>query len=181
MRIFRRTFATIVFALWFAPAAAHADVIQCAQPSDAACQVIGEFVWSRDNFFGFGDILALNNLSSATTFAGAFTDITLTVEPEADPSQLFPSATLETGGLPLESGSLFDLETAVVTFMFGNAAFTSSLVAADLFDDGFGTAFASTLIYAQDVPASVPEPSTLLLIGAGLVGARLSRRTRKVR
>jgi hypothetical protein len=181
MRILRRTLAALVLSLWVAPAAAHADVIQCVQPADAACQIIGEFVWSRDSFFGFGDILALNNLSSATTVAGAFTDIALTADPAVDPGHLFPSPTLDTGGFPLESGSLFDVESAIVTFMFGNAAFTSSLVAADLFDDGFGTAFASTLIYAQDVPASVPEPSTLLLIGAGLIGARLSRRTPKVR
>ena len=179
MPVFRRTLTILAIVLCAAPSAAYAAVIQCAQPASPACEVIGEFAWSRDNFFGFGDILALNNLSASTALSGAFTDIALTVSPETDPSQLFPATALEAGGLPLESGSLFDLNSALITFTFQNVVFTAGLFATDLVDDGFG-AFGSTLIYAQDVPASVPEPSTLLLIGGGLLAAGLSRRTRKV-
>lgn len=182
MPISRRFFAVAALGVLLTPAAVSADVIQCMDPANPACQVVGELTWSRDDFFGFGDILALNNLSAATTFAGTFSGISLTVSPEADPLNLFPSTTLDPVEFSMETSSLFDVESAVLTFMFQNASFTATLLASDLvFDEFFFTTMGSTLIFAQDVPAAVPEPSTLFLLVAGLAGARIARRSREGR
>ena len=181
MPVFRRTLAILALSVCVAPTVAYGAVIQCMQPTDPGCQVIGEFAWSRDNFFGLGDILVLNNFTASTALEGAFTDISLTVSAEADPRHLFSGTTLDAGGLSLETAAarLFDIESALLTFTFQNAAFSASLFATDLLDDGSGSAFGSALIYAEDVPAPVPEPSTLLLLGSGVLIAKFSRRRRK--
>ena len=171
------TVAGTVLALILAtPLPAAADVIQCATPADPACRVVGEFFWTRDDFFG--DIFGLNNLSGPTAIAGVFSAVNAAVT-TGDGS----GADVPLFGDPVAPGStaesfdtLFDVTTAVLTFLFHGTSFAVSLTSADLVSDGT-TSFASTLVYAQPQVNAVPEPSTLALLALAGV-ARLCRRSR---
>lgn len=76
--------------------------------------------------------------------------------------------------------SLEDGETAVISFFLSENQPGSGFWLNHVDPDSqYGYYFSSTLEIRGDEPAGVPEPGTLLLLGAGLLGLAASRRRRQ--
>lgn len=165
---------------------ARAEAVPCLDFSSPTCMPVAQFEWAEVDIFGFGDpdsfepVLTLINISDTdpafAAFADDLTDIVVWVDIGGglvDLATLGSFVTSLASGAQIDTGliSLFGLQSAAVDFVFRGVTFSSALTAMTLTGDG-----AVRIGFETAPPASVPEPTALLLMGLGVGGAMLRRR-----
>lgn len=158
--------------------AARAEAVPCFFDS-LTCMPVAQFEWNPDILDE--PSLTLTNISDTDPAFAAFvddlTDIFVWVDLGGGlvdlvtlgfPSVLAPGPGTDTGFI-----SLAGLQFAAVDFVFRGVAFSYALTAMSLTGDG-----AVMIGFDTAPPASVPEPTVLLLMGLGAGGVLLRRRQR---
>jgi len=160
--------SSVLVFLVFVPSVAEASIIQCGSPPDASCSLIAEFSWSRDAFFG--DVFAVKNATGGS-LADDFSSLGLALEGSVITNTGFfddPLASQAT----TEAVDLLDGVTgATLTFTYRGVVFSAQLGSNSLVGDD-SNSFTSTTLFAQ----AVPEPGTLLMVGAGILAGLIRRR-----
>lgn len=166
--------------------AARAEAMPCLDFSSPTCMPVAQFEWADVDVFGFEDpeffepVLTLINISNTdpafAAFADDLTDIVVWVDIGGglvDLATLGSFPTSIASGAQTDTGliSLVGLQFAAVDFIFRGVTFSSALTAMTLTGNG-----AVRIGLETAPPASVPEPTALLLMGLGVGGAMLRRR-----
>lgn len=165
---------------------ARAEAVPCLDFSSPTCMPVAQFEWADDDFFG--PILTLVNLTDPLADE-ALTDVVMWVDLGdgsgpvninlIDSLRIFgdpyvSSILPDSSGIGTQSFDLFGLTFAAVDFIFRGVTFSSALTAMTLTGDG-----AVRIGFETAPPASVPEPTALLLMGLGVGGMMLRRRRQR--